>query len=40
MTSVPAGRFLELRLTVDGRAGDDMWFAYDTTGYPSRLELP
>jgi hypothetical protein len=38
--TVAAGRSLEVKLVVDGRADDDMWFAYDTTEQPSRLTLP
>lgn len=35
-----AGRQLEIKLVVGGSAGDDMWFAYDTVAYPSRVILP
>lgn len=38
--TVPGTSYLELKVTVDVTADDDMWFAYDTTDYPSRLELP
>jgi Concanavalin A-like lectin/glucanases superfamily/F5/8 type C domain len=38
--TVAPGRFLEVKLTVDGRADDDMWFAYDTTTQPARLTVP
>lgn len=38
--TLQAGRQLELKLLVGGSAGDDMWFAYDTTTYRSRLVLP
>jgi hypothetical protein len=35
-----AGRQLEVKIVVDGNAGDDMWFAYDTVQYQTRVELP
>jgi hypothetical protein len=38
--TIAAGRRLEVKLVVGGDAGDDMWFAYDTTAYPSKVELP
>ena len=38
--TVAQGRVLEVKLTVDGRADDDMWFAYDTTAQPARLTVP
>ena len=31
---------LELKLIVGAASGDDMWFAYDTTGYPSVVRIP
>ncbi|MCQ8117763.1 LamG domain-containing protein [Methylomonas rosea] len=36
--TIPAGRYLALKLIVNNTSDDDMWFAYDTTSYPSRLE--
>jgi len=41
--TVPASSpamFLDLRIIVNDAADDDMWFAYDTTTYDSRVELP
>ena len=39
--TVPAGNQLEARLVVDSiKASKDMWFAYDTTAYPSVINLP
>ena len=38
--SVPAGNQLEVKYIVGGNAGDDMWFAYDTTALDSRLVFP
>ncbi len=36
---VPSGHQLEIKLVAQGVADDDMWFAYDTTAYPTRLSL-
>ena len=39
--TVPTGHELEVRLVVDTiKASKDMWFAYDTTTYPSVIMLP
>jgi serine/threonine-protein kinase len=38
--SIPAGYWLELVLVVDDISDDDMWFAYDTAAYPSRVIWP
>ncbi len=38
-TTLSAGRELWVAVTVDNASGDDVWFAYDTVGQPSRLEL-
>jgi len=38
--SLPAGHQLEIKLIVDPGSADDMWFAYDTASYASRLQLP
>jgi hypothetical protein len=35
--AIPAGRSLAVKLVAGDDAGDDMIFAYDATGYPSRL---
>ena len=32
---IPANRSLALKIVVGNGSGDDMWFAYDTTSYPS-----
>ena len=38
--TVPAGNELELFVIVEKDSADDMWFAYDTTSYPSVIKLP
>ncbi|MFC1969086.1 hypothetical protein ACFLVF_01180, partial [Chloroflexota bacterium] len=38
--TMQAGHFLEVKVLVDDVSDQDMWFAYDTTDYPSRLEFP
>ena len=38
--TVPAANELEIRLMVDNVSGSDMWFAYDTTAYPTVIKLP
>lgn len=38
--TVPAGRYLEVKLIVGSAAGDDMWFAYDTVSFNSRVFVP
>ena len=35
--TLPPGHNLELELVVDGSSDDDMWFAYDTGPYRSRV---
>jgi hypothetical protein len=35
--TVPAGHELELKVIVASNSGDDMWFAYDTASYRSRI---
>lgn len=37
--SVPSGRSLAVKVVVGDQSGDDMWFAYDTTSYPSSLTV-
>lgn len=32
-----AGHRLELKVVVDSVSADDLWFAYDTAAYPSRI---
>ncbi len=34
---VPSGRSLAVKITVGNNSDDDMWFAYDTTSFPSAL---
>jgi hypothetical protein len=34
---IPAGHQLEVKVTVDNISDDDVWFAYDTLSYPSRI---
>ena len=34
---LPAGHQLALKLVVENTSQDDLWFAYDTQGHPSRL---
>lgn len=36
---LPGDRFLGVKLVVDGASDDDVWFAYDATAYPARLNL-
>ncbi len=38
--TVPAGNMLEVKIIVGNSSGDDMWFAYDTTSYPSIIKTP
>ena len=38
--TIPAGNELEVKLICPSESDDDMWFAYDTTDYVSRVELP
>ena len=38
--TIPAGNRLEIKIIVSASSADDMWFAYDTATYDSRLELP
>ena len=38
--TVPSGNELEVELIVGSNAGDDMWFAYETTSYPSVVKIP
>jgi hypothetical protein len=35
--TISAGHQLEVKVIVPSSSDDDMWFAYDTTAYPSRL---
>lgn len=37
--TITAGRVLRVKLVVLASSQHDMWFAYDTTAYPSRLEV-
>jgi hypothetical protein len=36
-TSIAAGHELELMIVVTNSSQDDVWFAYDTLAYPSRI---
>jgi hypothetical protein len=38
--TIAAGSFLQLRIVVGPNSGDDMWFAYDTDDFQSRLFMP
>jgi len=38
--TIPAGNELEVELIVGNDSGDNMWFAYDTTSYPSVVKNP
>ncbi len=29
----------EIKVIVDGSSGDDVWFAYDTISFPSRVKI-
>ena len=37
--TIPPGRSLAVKVVVDNSADDDMWLAYDTVSYPSRLSV-
>ena len=37
--TVAAGHSLELTVIVEPSSADDMWFAYDTAAYPSRVQI-
>ena len=36
---VAAGRYLAVKVVVGNSSDDDLWFAYDATAYPSRLQI-
>ena len=38
--TVSAGKELEVKIIVNGVAGDDMWFAYDTMSFDTRITIP
>ncbi|MFQ5352472.1 MAG: hypothetical protein ACE5D3_05285, partial [Candidatus Binatia bacterium] len=38
--TLAAGHQLELKIIVTEQSDDDLWFAYDTTAYPARIEIP
>ena len=38
--TVSTGNELKFKLIVGAASGDDMWFAYDTTGYPAVVKIP
>ena len=35
--TIPAGNMLEVKVIVRSQSGNGMWFAYDTTSYPTRV---
>ena len=35
--TIPAGYWIEVTVVVNSASDDDMWFAYDTLAYPSRI---
>ena len=37
--ALSAGHMLELKVIVEGSSDDDMWFAFDTSAYPSRVQI-
>ncbi|MFC1861296.1 hypothetical protein ACFLYL_03365 [Chloroflexota bacterium] len=37
---IPPGNQLEVKKISTDNSGTDIWFAYDTTDYPSRIEFP
>jgi hypothetical protein len=37
--TIASGRLLRVKIVVTSAADDSMWFAYDTTAYPSRLTI-
>ena len=37
--TLSSGHSLELKLIVDGSSEDDLWFAYDTNPYRSRIQI-
>ena len=38
--TIASGNFLEVKVIVGSGAADDMWFAYDTTAFDSRVFVP
>jgi flagellar protein FlaF len=38
--TIPVGHYFEVKLVVGDTADDDMWFAYDTIDYQSRIKVP
>lgn len=38
--TVAVGRQIEVKLIVGSSSDDSMWFAYDTTAYPSKVTIP
>ena len=38
--TIPAGGRLELKVIITSQSDDDMWLAYDTVPYQSRVSLP
>ncbi len=38
--TIPVGNMLEIKMIVTDNSDDDMWFAYDTSSYPTEVQLP
>ena len=38
--TIPAGYWIEVVIIVDNSSNDDMWFAYDTAAYPTKVTWP
>lgn len=38
--TIPAGNMLEVKMIVTNNSDNNMWFAYDTTSYPTEVQLP
>lgn len=38
--ALAAGHHLELKIVVSEQSEDDLWFAYDTATYTSRIDIP
>ncbi len=38
--TIPAGNMLEIKMIVTDNSDDDMWFAYDTSAYPTKVVGP
>ena len=38
--TIPAGNMLEVKIIVPVNSDDYMWFAYDTSSHPTKVQLP